>query len=51
MDWKNELDASIFQSDISQLKNIEFGKSVEYIFDRNNVPFAMRIEKVKEFNG
>jgi hypothetical protein len=50
-DWKNDLDASISQSDLSLKNTIDFGKSVEYTFNHNNVPFAMRIEKVKEFNG
>ncbi len=50
--WKNELDTKISKLNNLELSNkIEFGKSVEYTFNHKNVPFAMRLEKVKEFNG
>ena len=50
--WKNELDVKLSFDDNLKLSNvIEHGKSVEYTFAHNNVPFAMRLEKVKEFNG
>ena len=50
-EWKNELDLSISNSGVDLKNNIDFGKDIEYTFDHNNVPFAMRIEKVKNFNG
>jgi hypothetical protein len=51
-EWKNELDAKLSFIDDLKLSNaIEYGKSIEYTFAHNNVPFAMRLEKVKEFNG
>jgi hypothetical protein len=51
-EWKSDLDAKISKLDNLKLKNtIELGKSLEYTFDHQNVPFAMRIEKVREFNG
>lgn len=51
VDWKDELDAKIPQLDLELSNSIEVGKSVEYTFDHQNIPFAMRIEKVREFNG
>ena len=50
-DWKNELDSKIPELELELSNTIEFGKSVEYTFDHQNVPFAMKIEKVREFNG
>jgi len=50
-EWKNELDVSISNSGVDLKNSIDFGKDIEYTFDHNNVPFAMRIEKVKNFNG
>lgn len=51
MDWKDELDAKIPKLGLALTNTIELGKSVEYTFDHQNVPFAMRIEKVRGFNG
>jgi len=50
-EWKNELDVSISNSGVDLKNSIDFGKDIEYTFDHKNVPFAMRIEKVKDFNG
>ncbi len=49
--WKNDLEASIKNSDLDLQNQIDFGNEVEYTFDHKNVPFAMRIERVKDFNG
>ncbi|MGK7396283.1 MAG: hypothetical protein ACNS62_17020 [Candidatus Cyclobacteriaceae bacterium M3_2C_046] len=49
--FKSELDASIAKTDLSLKNKLEMGKSVEYTFEHRNVPFAMRIEKVRKFNG
>jgi hypothetical protein len=37
--------------DLDVVQTVEFGKSIEYTFDHKNVPFAMRLEKLREFNG
>jgi len=49
--WKNEFDITISNSNLNLKNSTDFGNAVEYTFDHNNVPFAMRIEKVKDFNG
>lgn len=52
IEWKNDLDAKISQLDNLKLKNtVSLGKSVEYTFDHENVPFAMCIERVKDYNA
>ena len=48
---KNKLDTSITQSPLKIKETVEFDKSIEYTFDHNQVPFAMRLEKIKEFNA
>ena len=48
---KNEFNATINQSGLEIKNELELGKSVEYTFEHQNVPFAMRLEKVREFNG
>ena len=50
-DSKNELDAVIKQLDLKLDQTVEFGKSIEYTFDHKNVPFAMRLERLRKFNG
>ena len=50
-DVKNELETLLGRSDLKLIETIEFDKSVEYTFDHKMVPFAMRLEKLKEFNG
>jgi len=50
-DFKNELDASLQQTPLKLVETVEFDKSIEYTFDHNKVPFAMRLEKVRAFNG
>ena len=48
---KNELDSAIKQLDLKLDQTVEFGKSIEYTFDHKNVPFAMRLERLRKFNG
>lgn len=47
----SNLDAAMVKSGITALTRIEGSRSVEYAFAHENVPFAMRIEKVRRFNG
>ena len=51
LDLKSELDTGIEQAKLKISETVEFDKSIEYTFDHNNVPFAMRLEKMKAFNG
>jgi len=48
---KNKLDASIPKIGMELKHELEMDRSIEYTFDHQNVPFAMRIEMVKKFNG
>jgi len=48
---RNKMDASIPKAGMELNHKLELEKSVEYTFDHQNVPFAMRIEMVKKFNG
>lgn len=50
-DFKNDLETSVQKAPIQITETIEFDKSIEYTFDHNKAPFAMRLEKVKAFNG
>jgi hypothetical protein len=47
----SNLDAALEKSGITAKARNEGSRSVEYAFDHENVPFAMRIEKVRRFNG
>lgn len=46
-----ELDAQIQNSELKALARSEGSHAVEYEFSHDNVPFAMRIERVRYFNG
>jgi hypothetical protein len=48
---KNKMEASLPKIGMDLKHQLELEKSVEYTFDHQNVPFAMRIEMVKKFNG
>lgn len=48
---KNKLDASVLKIGLDLKNALEMDQSIEYTFDHQNVPFAMRIEMVKKFNG
>lgn len=49
--FKNELRSSIEKTPLQITQTVEFDGSIEYTFDHNKVPFAMRLEKLKQFNG
>jgi len=49
--FKNELDLGLKEAQLTIMESVEFDKSVEYTFDHDKVPFAMRLEKVRDFNG
>lgn len=46
-----KMDAALQYSGINFVSKAEGSKSVEYAFSHEEVPFAMRIEKVRTFNG
>lgn len=48
---KDDFNAAISKAHLKIENSAELGKSAEYTFTHQNVPFAMRIEKVKEFNA
>ncbi|MBN3034281.1 MAG: hypothetical protein JW861_01745 [Bacteroidales bacterium] len=48
---KAELEAAIPKANLELTSKTESELSTEYTFSHKNVPFAMRIEKVKGFNG
>ncbi len=48
---KDEFSASIKKVDVAVENTVELAKSVEYTFAHEDVPFAMRIEAVRKFNG
>ena len=49
--WKNQLEASIKNTELELEQSLAFGKQVAYSFSHRNVPFAMRLEKLRDFNG
>lgn len=46
-----ELDALLQNTDLEALNRSEGSHAVEYEFSHDNVPFAMRIERIRTFNG
>lgn len=48
---QDSFNATIKKLDINAQNEIKLNQSIEYTFEHNNVPFAMRIEQVKGFNG
>jgi hypothetical protein len=50
IDQSANLEAAIEHTDLVLALKENFGKSVEYSFSHSNIPFAMRLEKVKTFN-
>jgi len=48
---KEKFEAGIKNTDLKIKNELVSGKSIEYTFDHQDVPFAMRIEKVRTFNG
>ena len=49
--FSTELDAILEKSELKALSKSEGSHAVEYEFSHDNVPFAMRIERVRNFNG
>ena len=45
------MDAALEKSSIKIQSRLEGSRSVEYAFSHDEVPFAMRIERVRSFNG
>jgi hypothetical protein len=46
-----ELDILIQNTDLEALTRTEGSHAIEYEFSHDNVPFAMRIERIRTFNG
>ncbi len=46
-----ELDALLQNTDLEALNRSEGSHAIEYEFSHDNVPFAMRIERIRTFNG
>lgn len=49
--FSSELDTILKKSELAALSRSEGSHTVEYEFSHDNVPFAMRIERVRNFNG
>jgi hypothetical protein len=49
--FSHELEAILRKADLEALNRLEGSQSVVYEFSHGNVPFAMRIERVRTFNG
>ena len=49
--FSTELETSMQKADLQASGKSEGGHAVEYEFSHDNVPFAMRIERVRNFNG
>lgn len=48
---QNELEGAIKRADLTIENKTQLGNSIEYSFSHANVPFAMRIEKMRDFTG
>ncbi len=48
---QNELEGAIKRAELTVENKTRLGNSVEYSFSHGNVPFAMRIEKMRDFTG
>jgi hypothetical protein len=49
--YSTELESILKKADLEASGRSEGSHAVEYEFSHDNVPFAMRIEKVRTFNG
>lgn len=49
--YSTELESILKKADLQALARSEGSHAVEYEFSHDNVPFAMRIERVRSFNG
>lgn len=50
-EYSTELEASLKKANLQAAVRSEGSHTVEYQFSHDNVPFAMRIERVRSFNG
>jgi hypothetical protein len=50
-EFKHKFESSLPGVGMDLKHSLEMDKSIEYTFEHQNVPFAMRIEKVRNFNG
>jgi hypothetical protein len=48
---KNDFETSITAANLNVKSQLEIGRSMEYTFDHQSVPFAMRIERIKHYNA
>jgi len=48
--FKDKFSTTVSNTDLEIKNELEVGKSTEYTFDNKNVPFAMRIERIRDFN-
>jgi hypothetical protein len=49
--YQAELDSQLQHTSMEALAKTEGSRAVEYAFSHDRVPFAMRIEKIRTFNG
>jgi len=49
--YSAELEAVLERSELQTMNKSEGNHSVQYEFSHDNVPFAMRLERVRTFNG
>ena len=49
--FTTQLETILKKADIQASEVLEGNHAVEYEFSHDNVPFAMRIERVRNFNG
>lgn len=49
--YSTELEAILKELELETVGRSEGSHAVEYVFSHDNVPFAMRIERVRTFNG
>lgn len=48
---KAEFDAAVKNTGLKLAPKVDVSRSGDYTFDNDNVPFAMKLERVKQFNG
>ena len=48
---KAEFDAAVKNTGLKLSPNVDVSRSGDYTFDNGNVPFAMKLERIKQFNG
>ena len=48
---KSEFFQALKKTNLEIKNKFDYDKNVSYIFKGNNIPFAMRLERVQKFNG